>query len=254
MSNNQNAQIIASARDFSRSRISAARSDQAQRLEMVDEACQSIINEGVKISVTTVRRWIITHYGLAISGQNFSNSTLDQDTGSRRYRPYRQIVDKYREAQNAMTKRKRINNEAPILNLPSLSRAELSAISDDQVRYKVQLILGRIRSLHQQCNSLREISKLPVLSVSQMGDQNVSIGGHSGEKPEPNRVNWLNEEELRALSDFVDARALKTRRLEFDEFGALIVFHPASNRRHAASVSKPNLESALHRLLKLHGK
>ena len=172
------------------------------------------------------------------------NKRVDKLTGKKVHSPLRQIIDKYGEVQCSTLASAPKVPEGSSFGSIVLGDSELASISDHQVRYKVQLIAGRVRNLETQLNQLRTIRDLPALPASILSNETGSV------EPQGRASSDLHEEEIEALADFLKPSSLKRRGLTFDDLGRLKVTHPASRERKTVSISTPDLQGALEKTLK----
>ncbi len=246
--------MISAAREFSDSLFQSARSDVAVKLQAVDEACRSIIESGGTVSIKSVRGWVSTNRGISIAASTLMNRRLDPQTGENNYSPARLIINKYIECQRHSGGLKTKKEEQKFGSF-ALSEAEMKEIEDHTVRYKVQLIVGRMRNLETQLNQLRTINKLPSLPPAALSESYLISSEGLDTIEEPDRNLSLSEDELEALSDFLELKSMRRRKAEFDENGTLRITHPASPKTTVKAISKPFLETSLRKILKsYHGK
>ncbi|WP_425080036.1 hypothetical protein [Ruegeria denitrificans] len=249
-------QMLMQAQKFTEALAKDARADLADRLYLIDKACNSLLEVGGVVTVKSVRSWLATNSGLAISAASFSNSNIDATTGERTYRPQRRIVEKYAEIQRIIEDSSGRNSGQPNVSHPPstsvafLSDDELGAINDNQVRYKVQLLQGRVKNLLIQNNNFRKISNLPLLSASMFGEQFKPAESQCTANPIGKLSGILVENELSVLIDFLENGSLKSRQLHFDDVGTLRVTLPAISRRKEVRISKPGLEEVLKKLIR----
>lgn len=163
MASTQRQQLINNAQTLSEKLAAEARSDVSAKTLKVDEACRNILLNGGLFSMKSVRAWLSTNVGLTIAPQTLMNKRLDKLTGEKVHSPFRLIIDKYSEIQSissfSLPKEERVMNLGSVV----MSEAELASFSDHQVRYKAQLLAGRVRNLETQLNQLRTITNLPTL-------------------------------------------------------------------------------------------
>ncbi|UWP88443.1 hypothetical protein [Aliiroseovarius crassostreae] len=252
MTSTQHQQLINNARKFSEKLAAEARSDVSTKILKVDEACRNIMSNGGLVSMKSVRAWLSTNVGLTIAPQTLMNKRQDKLTGEKVHSPFRVIIDKYCEIQSISSsspfKEKRAQNLGSVV----MSEAELASIPDHQVRYKVQLLAGRVRNLETQLNQLRTISKLPTLPRNTLCDE-AQRGHEEGVDAVSNSTNQaLHEAEIAALAEFLKPNALKRRGLGFDDLGRLNVTHPANRKRKTVPISSPELRTALEKILRFH--
>ena len=162
----------------------------------------------------------------------------------------RQVIDKYAEVQSQLVVGTSRKSPPPDISSVFLNEKELMSIDDHQVRYKVQLLAGRVRNLETQLNQARVIGKLPAVQTSSSGGEMltyemIGASGIASDGGEP-----LDDAELRAVEDFLKVTALRRRGLSFDESGRLNVVHPASHQRSTALLSIPDFKSALQKVLR----
>jgi len=253
MTSTQSQEMLAEATKFADDLISCARSDIAAKLQAVDEACRSIIDGGGTVSITSVRGWLVTNRGINIAPSTLMNRRTDPQTGDKTHSPSRLIINKYIEIQKVATKRvsKKIKQSFGSI---ALSESEMKEIEDHQVRYKVQLLAGRVRNLETQLNHVRTINSLPVLTTAGLS-QSFLRGAEDQTSVIENSQNLrLDEEELDALNDFLKKSSMRRRKVEFDNNGTLKITHPASSTTSTAAISKPFLEGALHKILRSYGR
>lgn len=245
--------MISAAKEFADSLIQNARSDVATKLQAVDDACRSIIESGGTVSIQSVRGWVSTNRGISIASSTLMNLRMNPQTGEKDYSPARLIINKYIEAQRASSKRP---TKASAMSYGSfaLSESEMKEIEDHSVRYKVQLMAGRVRNLETQLNQLRTINKLPTLPPAALSQSYLLSSEGLTSIEEHDQDLSLEEEELKAISDFLDQKAMQRRKVAFDENGSLKVTHPASPKTTTLAISKPFLENALQKILKSYAK
>ena len=252
MTSTQHQQMINKARTFSEELAAGARSDVSAKILKVDEACRSILTSGGLVSMRSVRAWLSTNAGLTIAPQTLMNKRPDKKTGEKVHSPLRQVIDKYSEIRNLSVVSRTKAAKASYLETVAMSEAELASIPDHQVRYKAQLLAGRVRNLETQLNQLRAISNLPTLPASPLPQESFLDEAAESDAVSTSSDQFLDEAEIEALADFMKPSALKRRGLVFDDLGRLSVMHPASRERKSVSVSAPELQSALTKALKAH--
>jgi hypothetical protein len=237
------------AESFAHDLIQSARSDVAVKLQAVDEACRSIIESGGTVSVSSVRGWVSTNRGLSIASSTLMNLRRNSHNGEKDYSPARRIINKYTNVQKFATKRPASKIE-PSYGSFALSDSEMREIQDHSVRYKVQLMAGRLRNLENQLNQLRTINKLPALPPAALSQSRLLGSGRQFSTEENAYDANLDEEEINALNDFLDDRSMRIRKLEFSEVGALKATYPASSQTSSSAISKPFLKDALQKILR----
>lgn len=241
--------MLSGANQFAGDLVRNARSDVAVKLQAVDEACRSIIESGGTVSVASVRGWLSTNRGMYIAASTLMNLRNNPQTGEKNYAPARLIINSYIDAQKGLRKRGDKISEHNFGSL-FLNDSEIKEINDHQVRYKVQLMVGRVRNLETQLNQLRTINNLPVLPPATLSQNYLpGIGGQSS-VVERNQSLILDEEELRALNDFLDEKSMKRRRIAFGDNGTLKATYSASSQTSTCAISKPFLEDALRKILR----
>lgn len=254
MSSTQNQQLMENARLFTDQLIKTVRSDVATKLSKVDEACRVIIKNGGLVSMPSVRAHLSTNYGITIAAQTLSNKTLDKRTGQKTHSPLRQVIDKYSEVQRLLEKKPGRTEAKRSMGSALLSDAELASIEDHQVRYKVQLLVGRVRNLSAQLNEARAIQNLPTIPAAAFPE-----GFLAGNQDAPPLLGSganlaLDEDELEALEDFVKQTSMRRRALDFDELGTLRVTLRPTKEGKTVALSKPELQSALEKILRSYAR
>lgn len=205
------------------------------------------------MDIKSVRGWLATHEpGSIVEKQTFYNKRFNPKTGRNEHAAYRLLVEKYAEVHevkfNAMrqTQKDRIASTSVLF-----TDEEILSVEDFQVRYKIQLMQGKLRSLMNQLNSIRRIENMPLIS-SQVTKRN-TLGNETDSPISPENLSVALEEfEVDAVVDFLSADSLRNRRLSFDEVGALSIQH--SPRKISSSASKPFLRDALEKIAKSHGR
>lgn len=228
-----------------------SRSDVAKRLQAVLDACRAIVKAGGTVSVSSVRGWLVTNRGISIAPSTLMNLRTDPKSGEKVHAPARRIIDMYVSAQRRLSTSAGQKGSPPYSSV-FVTEAEISEIADHQTRYKVQLLTARVRNLETQLNHVRAIGRLPELSAGCVpqddqgdprSDEPKAIKGGSDN---PNRP---EEFELDALLDFLNASAMRRRKIGFNENGALIVTHPPGPATRTSNISKPFFETALQKII-----
>lgn len=250
MSSLQNRQFLDDARRFAENLAAEARSDVSAKIFKVDEACRAILESGGTVSMRSVRAWLSTNMGLTIASQTLMNRRLDRRTGSKVHSPLRQVIEKYAKIQNLAFSSPKMDIKVASSGAVAISEAELALIPDHLVRYKAQLLVGRVRNLENQLNQLRTIANLPSLSEAILSEGTLASGTARPNAISEGTGQILNEGEIDALADFLKPSSCRRRGLSFDNLGGLKVTHPASRERKVASLSTPDLQSALEKILK----
>ena len=205
------------------------------------------------MSIGSVRGWLITNRGISIASSTLMNLRTDPRTGEKKVSPARSVINKYADFQKFTSKR---TKKRPEPNLASLvfNDSEMREIADHQVRYKVQLLVGRVRNLEAQLNHVRTISNLPQLTTAN-APHNPSTTQEDRVAPNGNGVYLsLDDAEREALHDFLNERSMHRRKLRFDENGVLKATHPANSKTLITPISKPFLEGALRKVLHTYQK
>ena len=251
MTSTHSQEILSAAGKFSNDLISTARSDVAAKLKAVDEACCAILKGGGTVSIGSVRGWLITNRGLSIAPSTLMNLRTDPRTGEKKHSPARRIIKKYIEVQELPSKRTIKPAEHHLASF-AFDESEMREIKDHQVRYKVQLLVGRVRNLETQLNHVRTISNLPELAAENV-PQNHSLLNEDPSVPigDGDAIR-LDEAEREALHDFLNDNSMHRRKIGFDENGALKATHPANPSTSTTAISKPFLKGALHKILRAH--
>ena len=250
MTSTQTQEMLAEAGKFSTELISNARSDVAVKLQAVDDSCRSLIESGGTVSIASVRGWLATNRGITIAPSTLMNLRTNTQTGEKSYSPLRLIINKYVGVQKMSAKR--ATKIVPSFGSFVLSEAEMREIEDHQVRYKVQLLIGRVRNLETQLNHVRAIGNLPMLPTAGEMKSSSLEGSELITLPKGDRDSKLDEEEQKSLEDFLSERSMLRRKIAFDENGALTATHLASPKRSTTFISKPFLKSALSKVLRSH--
>lgn len=245
--------VMNAAKKFASDLVGNARSDVAAKLQAVDEACRSIIESGGTVSVSSVRGWVSTNRGISIAASTLMNLRVHPQTGEKEHSPARQIINRYVEVQKVSTKRMTSRAE-PGLSSIVLSEREMKEIEDHQVRYKVQLMAGRLRNLETQLSQLRTINRLPTLPPTALSENYLLASEGQLPGADSDQDLSLDEEDLNALTDFLNESKLHRRKLEFDDNGALKVTHPARSDTATVSISKPFLADALRKILRSYAR
>jgi len=254
MSSTQNQQLMENARLFTDQLTTTVRSDVATKLSKIDEACRSIIKTGGLVSMPSVRAYLSTNYGITIAPQTLSNKTLDKRTGQKTHSPLRQVIDKYAEVQRLSEKRPGRVEPRVSMGNALLSEADLASINDHQVRYKTQLLVGRVRNLSNQLNEVRAIQNLPSISAAAFPQSFLSEGLNASPSIASEGNVALDEEEMEAIKDFVKKTSMRRRNLDFDEMGTLSVNLRPTQESKTVALSKPELRSALEKIIQLYGR
>jgi hypothetical protein len=241
------------AEDVAAKFISDARSDVAVKLQAVNDACKSIYDNGGTINIPSVRGWLVTNRGITIGASTLMNRRKNPRTGETARAPARLIIDEYIKAQKLSPRRvAKHQSMNSFLGSDLFSESEMKEIHDHQIRYKIQLLVGRARNLETQLTHARIIHSLPILSVSEVSQRSIQRKSGVSLFTENNHDLTLDEEELEALRDFLDESAKIRRKVQFDVNGSLRVTRSPSPKTSTIAISKPFLESALQKIIQLY--
>lgn len=250
MTSDQNKQLMDNARLFTEQLISTVRSDVATKLSKVDEACRAIIKTGGLVSMSSVRAHLSTNYGITIAPQTLSNKTLDKRTGQKTHSAHRQVIEKYAEVQRLSERRPGRVDAQKGTSFALLSEAELASIEDHQVRYKAQLLVGRVRNLNNQLNQVRAIQNLPSISAAAYPERLRTESPDATALLGTGDEFTLDEDELEAIRDFFKNLSMHRRGLDFDKVGRLRVNLRPTKEAKTVALSKPELQRALEKVLR----
>lgn len=223
------------------------------RLIAVGKTCRAMIDIGATISIDSVRKWLANHESMIIPASSFSNKYPNKQSGRKEHASYSVLLREYIKTQQALLalKQPRMRKESSDpseLPLVLLDDSELTSISDQTVRYKVQLLMGRASNLNKQLQAARTLSKMPTIPhnfVALGNDEHFQ----SSLEPEAASALDLDEDEIAAVENFLNEKILMRKGLSYNENGALTLSPGHSHPGQTKVLSDPELQQALRKIL-----
>lgn len=240
------------ANEFRRSQIEAAKNFASEqiflekrasirgKLQATKDACEFLIRNSASVTITGVITWISQNKsGCMISKQTFYNKDADG-----KHSLYRQILDRYADTSTAHFSKISSDTvlddgDSDVAGLSNfITIQELASIQDQQLRYKVRLLLERSSAMQKQNIRLRKIG-------------NFSKIGLDGSQPTQAQASDLNitDEEKDAIIELLENSNKKNSVLSFDEDGALVIDVAPSQKRTTRTVTGPFLKNVLEKIV-----
>lgn len=240
------------ASEFRRSQIEAAanfaseqialekRSNIRGKLQATKDACEFLVRNSASVTIAGVITWISQNKpGYMISKQTFYNKDPDG-----KHSLYRQILDRYADTSTAhfskISSDTVIEDEDGDMGFLSnfISLEELASIQDQQLRYKVRLLLERSSAIQKQNIRLRKIGSFAKIGLD---------GSLPAQAPASDLT--ITEEEKDAVIELLDNSDKRNSVLSFDEDGALVIDVAASPKRTTRTVTGPFLKDLLEKIV-----
>lgn len=256
MASTQVKSMLNDANEFAQEIIRKSRSDVQPKLTAVNAACQSILENGGRISLNGICGWIASNSsGIKVGYKSLVNKYPDQKTGQNEFSSARKIFDKYDAVQKVKLASLKREVRQESFATPDLDEEEIRQIKDHQVRYKVQLLSARVRNLNNQLNAAREIGKLPMVPLSMLSaNLPFSESNETLIAASYNSNLTLSEPEVDALADFMNPKSLRRRNLDFDAQGILNIETPPNRNREISQISRGFFDQALQKILKSYNR
>lgn len=207
-----------------------------QMLTNIHETCQKITSSGGIVSPTAIKT-ILSSKGIITSPITifYNKKKVDGETTN----AYRLLIEAWIEHSNNANA-VNISSKDLQKTIPEsfVEDSDLVMIKDLTLRHKMALLLGEVKGLRNQVNTLKEVRSNPKLSLSK------PLAELSYEE---SQELTLDEFDIEVLQEFL--KVSKSNHVGFSEDGELIALKAI---KRDDTLSSPGLKDTLEKIINLH--